>query len=86
MVINIREVTLGNTNFRTALWTGTHLQITLMCINPGECIGLENHPCVDQFIKIEQGNGIVQMGDSKNNFNFEARQRLIHGQSPFVKI
>lgn len=30
---NIKEVTLKNENFRAALWTGEHLQITLMCIN-----------------------------------------------------
>ena len=31
------------------LWTGKHLQVTLMSINIGEDIGLEIHPNVDQF-------------------------------------
>lgn len=72
-VINIKEATKQNNNFRTALWTGQHLQITLMSINVGESIGLEMHPNTDQFIRIEEGIGLVQMGDDKNNLNFERK-------------
>lgn len=72
-VININEATRQNNNFRTALWTGQHLQITLMNINVGESIGLEMHPNLDQFIRIEQGFGLVQMGDNKNYLNFERK-------------
>ncbi|MFE7061142.1 cupin domain-containing protein [Sutcliffiella sp. NPDC057660] len=70
-VVNINEATLQNNTYRTALWTGTHLQLTLMSLNPGEDIGLEMHPHVDQFLRVEQGQGIVQMGKSKDNLNFE---------------
>lgn len=70
-VINIEEATRRNNNFRTALWTGKHLQITLMNIKVGESIGLESHSNLDQFIRIEQGVGLVQMGDNKNNLNYE---------------
>ena len=72
-VMNINEVTKQNNNFRTALWTGNHLQVTLMSINVGESIGLEMHPDVDQFIRIEQGYGLVQIGNNKNNLNFERK-------------
>lgn len=47
--INIDPATKQNNTFRTALWTGDHLQLTLMSINVGENIGLENHPKLDQF-------------------------------------
>ena len=70
-IININEITRLNNNFRTALWTGKHLQVTLMCIRVNDCIGLEMHPDVDQFIKIEEGYGLVQMGDTRNNLTFE---------------
>ncbi len=70
-VININEATKQNNTYRTAIWTGTHLQTTLMSIDVGDDIGLEIHPEVDQFLRIEQGQGIVQMGKSKNNLNFE---------------
>lgn len=69
-VININEATKQNNNYRTALWTGNHLQVTLMSLKAGEDIGLEIHPNVDQFLRIEQGQGIVQMGKRKDNLNF----------------
>lgn len=71
--VNIEEITKRNNTFRTALWTGEHMQLTLMSIPVGECIGLEVHPDTDQFIRIEQGDGLVQMGADKNNLNFERR-------------
>lgn len=70
-VININTAAKQNNNFRTALWTGEHLQLTLMSINPGEDIGLEIHPDVDQFLRIEQGQGFVQMGKSKDHLNYQ---------------
>ncbi|XXM72502.1 cupin domain-containing protein [Lysinibacillus sphaericus] len=69
-VVNIDDAALQNNNFRTALWTGEHLQVTLMSIGVGEDIGLENHRNLDQFLRIEQGRGVVQMGDDPNNLNF----------------
>ena len=70
-VVNIEKAANQNTNFRTALWTGKHFQLTLMSIGVGEDIGLEMHPNVDQFIRIEEGHGLVKMGDSKDNLDFQ---------------
>lgn len=81
-IINISESTKKNNNFRTALWTGKHLQLTLMCIRPGECIGLEVHPNLDQFIRIEQGVGLVQMGDNECNLNIE--RKVCSGYAVFI--
>ncbi len=72
-VFSIEEVTKMNRSFRTALWTGDHLQLTLMSIRPGEDIGLEVHPHLDQFIRIEEGQGIARMGRSKDNLHFQER-------------
>jgi Mannose-6-phosphate isomerase len=72
-VINIKEATLENNNFRTALWTGCHLQLTLMCINPNDDIGLEIHPETDQLLVIEQGQGIIMMGECKENLKFKKK-------------
>lgn len=72
-VVNIEKAAEENRNFRTALWTGRHLQVTLMSIPPGEDIGLEVHRNVDQFIRIEEGQGLVQIGDRRNALNFERR-------------
>jgi mannose-6-phosphate isomerase-like protein (cupin superfamily) len=70
-VVNINEATKKNNTYRTALWTGSHLQVTLMSLNVGEDIGLEMHPNVDQFLRVEQGHGIVQMGKRKDKLNFK---------------
>ncbi|MDD3840139.1 MAG: cupin domain-containing protein [Clostridia bacterium] len=72
-VINIEQATKQNNTFRTALWTGKYLQLTLMSINVGDDIGLEMHPDVDQFIRIEQGQGLVMMGDKKDKLCFQKR-------------
>lgn len=70
-VVNIEDATKLNNTFRTALWTGDNLQLTLMNINPGEDVGLEFHPDLDQFIRIEDGNGIILMGDYKDKLDFQ---------------
>ncbi len=70
-VINIEDATEQNNNFRRALWTGKHLQLTLMSIGVGEDIGLENHPHTDQFLRIEEGQGLVQMGDRRDRLDFQ---------------
>jgi mannose-6-phosphate isomerase-like protein (cupin superfamily)/predicted heme/steroid binding protein len=72
-VVNINEATKQNDTYRTALWTGSHLQVTLMSLKVGEDIGLEIHPNLDQFIRIEQGEGIVKMGDIKDRLDFQER-------------
>ncbi|MDD2435174.1 MAG: cupin domain-containing protein [Bacilli bacterium] len=69
-VINIEETSKKNNNFRTALWTGKHLQITLMSIPVNGEIGLEMHPDLDQFIRLEDGEGQVKMGDRQDNLNY----------------
>jgi mannose-6-phosphate isomerase-like protein (cupin superfamily) len=72
-VVNIEEATKQNATFRTALWTGRHLQLTLMSIKVGEDIGLEIHPHLDQFIRIEEGQGLVKMGDRKDRLDFQEK-------------
>ena len=70
-VVDINKATLHNGNFRTTLWTGKHLQLTLMSIPVGQDIGLEVHPNVDQFLRLEDGQGVVVMGDSKDHLYFK---------------
>ena len=70
-VVNIHKSTMQNRNFRTALWTGQNLQLTLMSIPAGGEIGLEIHPHVDQFLRIESGHGLVRMGGSQDKLNYQ---------------
>lgn len=70
-ILNIDKATKENNNFRTTLWTGPHLQVTLMSIDPGDDIGLEVHKDVDQFLRLEEGRGVVQMGPAKDQLTFQ---------------
>jgi mannose-6-phosphate isomerase-like protein (cupin superfamily) len=68
-VTNIESVTLENTNYRTALWTGKYIQITVMAILPGHNIGLEKHDDRDQFLRIEEGEATVYMGHTEHELD-----------------
>lgn len=70
-VLDIHEAAMRNRSFRRVIWTGDHLQVTLMSIGVGDDLGLELHPDVDQFIRVESGRGYVQMGNRRNNLTFE---------------
>ena len=71
MVFNIEKLTEQNDYFRIALWTGDYLQLTLMSIGPGDDIGEEIHPNLDQFIRIEEGKGLVKMGYQRDGLNYQ---------------
>jgi len=66
IVANIVTAAIENTNYRTTMWTGNNLQLTLMSIEPGHDIGLEVHETHDQFLRIEQGLATVSMGPSQD--------------------
>ena len=63
-VDDIERVTLTNTNFRTVVYTARHAQLTVMRLAPGEEIGWESHPHLDQFLRIEQGEARLDLGRS----------------------
>ena len=81
-VTNIEKMAIQNQNFRTAIWTGCYLQMTLMCIPTCEDIGLEIHSELDQFIRVEQGKAIVKMGTCKNELDFQ--RILCKGDGVFI--
>jgi mannose-6-phosphate isomerase-like protein (cupin superfamily) len=58
-VDNIEKKTETNTNFRQVLFTGKYCQLVVMNLKPGEEIGMEVHPNVDQFFRFEEGEGKV---------------------------
>ena len=63
---DIEKLTLANDNFREVVYTAGHTQLTLMSIEPGSEIGWEMHDHLDQFLRIEQGSGEVDMGASED--------------------
>ena len=71
-IFNINHATNMNKNFRTMLWTGRDMQLTLMSIPVHGDIGIEMHDDVDQFIRIENGRAKVYMGSCRNNLQEQA--------------
>ena len=72
-VVDIEELTKRNDTFRTAVWTGRNLQLTVMSIEPGADVGLEMHETHDQFLRIESGEARVEMGAARDHLDFVER-------------
>ncbi len=70
-VTDIERATLENDTYRTAIWTGRNLQVTVMSIQPGHDVGLEVHDDHDQFLRVEQGRARVQMGPARDDLSLD---------------
>ena len=81
-IVNIEQASLQNPNFRTALWTGGNLQLTVMSIPMGGEIGLEVHPDTDQFLRVESGCAKTVMGPAEDNLTIH--QFVVDGDAIFV--
>ncbi|MGH2451450.1 MAG: cupin domain-containing protein [Candidatus Limnocylindria bacterium] len=66
---DIEQSTVDNATFRTVLFTGEHMQLTVMRLAPGEDIGREAHPDRDQFLRIEQGQARVELGKTEDTID-----------------
>lgn len=73
----IESQTLENTYFRRVLFTGTHAQLVVMCLKPGEEIGDEVHQNIDQFFRIE-------CGEAKFVFNEKQERDVRDGEAVMV--
>ena len=63
---DIEKLTEENQDFRRVLYTGKNLQLVLMTLQPGEEIGEEVHEDRDQFFRIEEGSGVVDIDGVRN--------------------
>lgn len=70
---DIERATNLNLNYRAVAWSGRYLQVTLMSIPIGGDIGLEAHPETDQFLRLETGEGRVQMGADRDHLTFDEK-------------
>jgi len=69
-VVYIRKATLFNDYFRREMWTGEHMQITVMSVPVGGEVGKEVHEELDQLLVVEQGTAAVFMGESEETMSF----------------
>ncbi|MDH4270891.1 MAG: cupin domain-containing protein [Candidatus Aminicenantes bacterium] len=73
----IEGQTLKNTYFRQVLFTGTYCQLVVMCLQPGEEIGNEVHPAVDQFFRVEQGEAKFILNGSEEHLIRENEAAIV---------
>lgn len=66
IVFDIRREAFMTPDFRTAIWTGANLQLTVMTVPVGGEIGVEKHDGLDQLIGIISGAGEVTFGNREN--------------------
>lgn len=68
-ITNIEEAAESNDYFRKVLFTAEHSQLVVMSLKPGEDIGMEVHNSVDQFIRIEKGDGKAIMNGEESSIH-----------------
>lgn len=79
---DLSEEVCNNNEFRKILWTGKHMQLTVMNIEPKKSIGLEIHPQNDHMLYIEDGIGHVLMGYQKENLVY--RRQVKKGDAVLI--
>jgi mannose-6-phosphate isomerase-like protein (cupin superfamily) len=65
-VDDIEKATKKNADFRRVLYTGAHMQLVVMTLQPGEEIGAETHDDRDQFFRIEDGKGEILIDGARH--------------------
>ncbi len=92
-VSDIEKATLENEDFRRVLYTMKHSQLVVMSLRPGEDIGEEVHT-VDQFLRCEQGSGIVMIDGVEHAIAngtacivpAGARHNIVNGRDGMMKL
>ena len=69
-LFSINTEACNNVNFRTTLWTGKNMQLTVMNIPVSGEVGLEIHDDVDQFFQVVSGFTRVYMVKTKREVSY----------------
>ena len=86
-VENIEKLTLNNTDYRRVIFTSDYSQLVLMSIPVGEDIDFEIHPYVDQFFRIEQGNGELYIGkEGQKVYKFQDQFAMIVPHNTYHRV
>lgn len=62
---HLDKQTENNTYYRKVIHTNAQQQLVLMKLSPGQEIGCEVHPETSQFLRVEQGSGVVALNGSE---------------------
>ena len=80
--VNLKCIANRNKAYRTKLWSGCHLQATLLCIPPCKETEWEMSERTDQVILVEEGQAIVKIGKCKCRVDYQ--QCLCSGDALFI--
>jgi len=65
-VLDMEKETVDNTDYRRVLYTAAHMQLVVMCLQPGEEIGAEVHD-LGQFIRVESGHAVAILNGEEHD-------------------
>jgi len=82
---NIQTDTIDNNNFRKVIFTCKDMQLVLMSLKPGEDIGTETHGTIDQFFRVESGEGSVMFNNQSFNIIKESAFIVPQGTKHNIK-
>lgn len=82
---NIEKETVDNTDYRKVLFTGSNMQLVVMSLAPGEDIPSEVHDDIDQFIRVEEGEAYVKVGDKEFSLKDDDVVIVPAGREHYVK-
>ncbi|HLW46575.1 MAG TPA: cupin domain-containing protein [bacterium] len=71
-VADIEKRAEANADFRHVLYTGKHMQLVLMALQPGEEIGEEVHEHGDQFFEVEEGKGEIWIDGTRTKIESDS--------------
>ena len=90
MLLNIKELTKTNKNFKNQLWQGEKMKIDLISIMPRQDVGLKINHDREQLIKIENGKCAIYIGTTDSCSDLRERaesgQMLIIPKSTYYNI
>ena len=92
-VSDIEKVTLENEHFRRVIYTAKNCQLVVMSLKPEEDIGEEVHT-LDQFLRCEQGTGMVMIDGMEHSVTSGtaiivpagAKHNVVNGSAGAMKL
>jgi len=84
-VDDMEELSDRNTDFRRVLYTAGRMQLVLMTLQPGEDIGEETHADIDQFFRVQEGEGEIWIDGAMSRIDSDAAMIVPAGALHNVK-
>lgn len=81
---NLEKITRQNRDYRRVLYTAPQLQLVVMSLQPGDTIPFEVHGDHDQFIRVEEGRGRLEVSRTASKRGKRERLTLQDGTAAVI--